>query len=107
MWLWPDDDQAALTTGLDMYQKCEHRHDRLEDVPIKLGTGEIAGIVLADNRQCSVVLGDKLARHHAQAKNVSVVGMVGVPLFAKQCGRAFSVDELLDRLKASGYFLLE
>lgn len=69
----------------------------------RLGLGECAAIVLAEELEADQLLLDDLgARQEAQALNLPVIGTIGILLLAKQQGLIKSVKEVLDGLIAQG-----
>lgn len=69
----------------------------------KLGLGECAAFVLAEELGADLILvDDRGARREANKLNLPVIGTVGVLLIAKQRGLIFNVKEMLDALIANG-----
>ncbi|NEP60927.1 MAG: DUF3368 domain-containing protein [Symploca sp. SIO2G7] len=67
----------------------------------KLGLGECAAIILAEELNAQRLLIDDLeARREAISRNLPVIGTVGVLLLAKKQGRIKSIKEILDALIA-------
>ena len=67
----------------------------------KLGLGECAAMILAEELDANQVLIDDLdARRVAQSRNLPVIGTVGLLLIAKRRGLIDSVKEILDALIA-------
>jgi len=67
----------------------------------KLGLGECAAIILAEELNAQRLLIDDLeGRREAISRNLPVIGTVGVLLLAKKQGRIKSIKEILDALIA-------
>ncbi|NET62593.1 MAG: DUF3368 domain-containing protein [Symploca sp. SIO2E6] len=67
----------------------------------KLGLGECAAIVLAEELNAQRLLIDDFeARQEAISRNLPVIGTVGILLLAKEQGLINSVKEILDALMA-------
>lgn len=71
----------------------------------KLGAGEQSALELACQRNCHLMVDDKRARLLARQYDVSVIGVPGVLLLAKQNGLIPEVQPLLHELRLCGYFL--
>lgn len=74
------------------------------DFPLSLGLGEQAAINLAKERQCPVLIDDKLARQFATSQELKVIGTAGVLIKAKQMGLIDEVVPLLSALGSKGYY---
>ncbi len=73
--------------------------------PGKLGIGEISSIELSISLRCPVILDDKHARHSAKKLGISVIGIAGVLIYAKQNHIINSVTHLLQKLREKQYYL--
>ena len=69
----------------------------------RLGLGECAAIILAEELSASRLLIDDLAaRSEALSRNLPIIGTVGMILLAKNLGLIPNVEEILDDLIACG-----
>lgn len=107
---YPERQDARLIAELlsDSYiyrESISHRIDLSK--PSTLGRGELSSIRLAAIKKCPVVLDDKLARQYAAHLNVSIIGTVGLLLYAKEQGVISSVSEHFDSLSMNSYYLSE
>jgi len=73
--------------------------------PPGLGAGERAAIVLALQKQCPLLIDDRLGRHAARRAGVAVVGTGAVLLRAKDQELIERVQPSLDRLRRDNYRL--
>jgi uncharacterized protein len=70
-----------------------------------LDQGQRQAVTLAYQFGCPLVIDDRIGRQAARRLNLRVTGVVGVLLGAKQVGLVPSVGELLEELRARGYWL--
>ncbi len=75
-------------------------------VVTKLGLGECAALVLAEELGANLLLIDDLeARREALRRNLVITGTVGTLIIAKQRGLISSVKVVLDNLTANGTWI--
>lgn len=75
------------------------------EAPAGLDAGELAAIHLALMLQCPVLMDERLGRHAARRRGLTVIGSAGLLLAAKQRGLVPAVAPILDQWRQSGYFL--
>ena len=73
--------------------------------PNILEQGEREAIILAQERQATLLLDDQRARQEAESRGVEVVGVLWVLGEAKRQGFVTEVGPLIDELLAVGYWL--
>ena len=59
---------------------------------------------MAKERQCPVLIDDRLARQFATSQGLTVIGTAGVLIKAKQMGLIAEVAPLLSALGSKGYY---
>lgn len=72
-----------------------------------LGAGEQQAVLLALNRNEQLLIDDRQGRTAARALGVSVTGIVGVLVWAKQSGLIPQVLPVLEMIRQNGYWLSE
>jgi predicted nucleic acid-binding protein len=70
-----------------------------------LGAGELAAIALALDRNCPVLMDERLGRNVATLNRLTVVGSVGLLVAAKRRGLIEAVGPILSMWSSWGYFL--
>jgi uncharacterized protein len=70
-----------------------------------LDNGEIAAIALAANRNCPVLMDERLGRNVATLNGLTVIGSIGILLAAKRRGLIAAVAPILSQWSSWGYFL--
>jgi predicted nucleic acid-binding protein len=75
------------------------------DVPAVLGAGERAAIDLAVARNCAVLMDERMGRHAAHQRGLTVIGSAGLLLVAKQRGLIPAIAPILEQWRQAGYFL--
>jgi len=97
----------ALEVALDDWIHVARVRDRerVEGLPRRLGLGEREAIVLAVEREATLLSDDKAARREAQAQGVDVTGLLAVLLEAKARGLIPEVKGVLDELVGEGFRL--
>lgn len=84
----------------------EPTHMPSEWFALDLGAGEVAAMSLGlDYPARIVILDDLLARRTAQTAGLAVWGMLRVLLAAKEAGLSATIDNHVDRLRATGMFI--
>ena len=72
---------------------------------LTVDVGEAEAIALASEKNCLLISDDKQARTAAKRLGVSVIGMVGVLVRAKQSGVVLAVKPILDDLELNSFFI--
>jgi predicted nucleic acid-binding protein len=75
------------------------------DLPMLLDDGEAAALRLAYQLAEPVLIDDKRGRSAARKLHLSVIGLCGVLVYAKQKGLIARIKPLLDQLQGHGYYL--
>lgn len=78
----------------------------LIDLPMLLDDGEAAALRLASQMAAPVLIDDKRGRSAARKLHLSVIGLCGVLVYAKQKGLITQVKPLLEQLQGYGYYLM-
>jgi predicted nucleic acid-binding protein len=73
--------------------------------PPALDEGEIAALALALDRQCPLLMEERLGRNLAKRHGIAVVGSAGILLVAKERGLVGAVAPILAEWQGWGYFL--
>lgn len=75
------------------------------DLPMLLDDGEASALRLAYQLAEPVLIDDKRGRSAARKLHLSVIGLCGVLVYAKQKGLVARIKPLLDQLQGHGYYL--
>jgi len=95
--------EVPLATWIQVRSVSDHQKLLELRITTKLGLGECAAIILAQELNADRLLVDDLpARQLAESRNLPVTGTVGTLLIAKQKGLISNVKDVLDALIAQG-----
>jgi len=77
----------------------------VEIATLRLGAGEQQAVALAYELKALLVIDDRLGRNAARRLGLSVTGLAGVLIRAKEKGFIPGVRSLLDEIRRQGYWL--
>jgi predicted nucleic acid-binding protein len=86
-------------------QTVEHIPPEVKAATEHLGIGEQQAIALAYQSQLPLIIDDRAGRTVARGLGISVTGLVGTLILAKQAGLIQNVRALLEEIRTRGYWL--
>jgi len=94
----------VLTTFLKVSEHPEIKPE-VKAVTLTLDQGEQDAIALAYQMGLPLMIDERLGRQSAHFLDISVTGVVGVLIYAKQQKHIESVRSLLEQIRSNGYWL--
>ena len=102
---WPGRDEVQAATWISRHQA--NNQSLVTALCLDLDRGEAESIALALEQQADLILLDERdGRHRAQRLGLTVMGVVGVLLLAKQRGLLAAIKPSLDALREQAGFYL-